>query len=847
MATGFSVFVNIGGKVSPSLNAAVNAAKSQVNGLAASLAKIGAAPAFAAVNKHLAETSKRMAAVQRHGRNLAMTVTAPAAFAGASMFRPALDRDKAGNSLEAIGGATRAQRLEIEKFAESISAKYGSATDVLKTFTSMLKGGFDLAAARGAVDSVMKGAVLSDGDLTASQLGDEVSKIATQFALNMSSVEKASASTRRIVDNLVYGGNATAASVKQMAEAYKFVGAAASAAGASVESTNALIIGLAKAGQLGSEGGVALRSAFVRLVKPTKGGRATMARLGLDYGSYVTGGSRTGAGVAAGLSASGFDMSGSERAIDKALANNQGNTEAQRKAIYDVVVTKFGAEAAQDRQKVLEAVDAAFSLAGSKIDLTKLLIDLKKKGATQGDLANIFEGRQSVRMLSLLKADLEGILKDINENATGYSDKRFDTKNQGLEAVVKRMSAAWESFNVSIVSAVQPEITGMMERLASAVKNLAATSPALLKSGVYLAAAAAAAGPLLFILGAVGRVGLLALRGLNFAAMALLAPIGMLARGIVGVGAVALAAMARVRAMAAGLLLLNAVGGGGAVLAAIGGGLLAFGRAVLLFPLTALRAIGLAMWALVANPVGLIIGGLVAALAALGVWVYNNWSGIKEFFAGFGEGFMKGLGPAGGAIKSMADGLGSVVNWLGQLLGPLDESGSKWRSWGETVGGVVTKGVQLVAEGIQKLIGFLGTVVSKAGEVGGALKGMFSWKAWGGAAAAPAVPLAGARALGGPVTYGRPYLVGERGPELFIPGASGHIETNNTLRRLTADGTAAVAATESRNVRGGPINIQNHWTINGADDPRAVAAQVEAHFAGMMRRLESEQRGLLSD
>ena len=39
--------------------------------------------------------------------------------------------------------------------------------------------------------------------------------------------------------------------------------------------------------------------------------------------------------------------------------------------------------------------------------------------------------------------------------------------------------------------------------------------------------------------------------------------------------------------------------------------------------------------------------------------------------------------------------------------------------------------------------------------------------------------LAGApgKAIGGPVSPARPYLVGERGPELFVPTASGRIET----------------------------------------------------------------------
>ena len=36
------------------------------------------------------------------------------------------------------------------------------------------------------------------------------------------------------------------------------------------------------------------------------------------------------------------------------------------------------------------------------------------------------------------------------------------------------------------------------------------------------------------------------------------------------------------------------------------------------------------------------------------------------------------------------------------------------------------------------------------------------------------------KAIGGPVSPGRPYLVGERGPELFVPTAGGRIETAHT-------------------------------------------------------------------
>ena len=42
------------------------------------------------------------------------------------------------------------------------------------------------------------------------------------------------------------------------------------------------------------------------------------------------------------------------------------------------------------------------------------------------------------------------------------------------------------------------------------------------------------------------------------------------------------------------------------------------------------------------------------------------------------------------------------------------------------------------------------------------------------------IPVPG-RAMGGPVTAGSPFIVGEKGPELFVPGASGNIMPNSAL------------------------------------------------------------------
>ena len=54
---------------------------------------------------------------------------------------------------------------------------------------------------------------------------------------------------------------------------------------------------------------------------------------------------------------------------------------------------------------------------------------------------------------------------------------------------------------------------------------------------------------------------------------------------------------------------------------------------------------------------------------------------------------------------------------------------------------------------------------------------------FGGGGASSVPTLSGARALGGPVTGGDSFLVGERGPEIFTPNNSGRIIPNNKLNQ----------------------------------------------------------------
>ncbi len=84
------------------------------------------------------------------------------------------------------------------------------------------------------------------------------------------------------------------------------------------------------------------------------------------------------------------------------------------------------------------------------------------------------------------------------------------------------------------------------------------------------------------------------------------------------------------------------------------------------------------------------------------------------------------------------------------------------------------------------------------------------------------VTLSGARAMGGPVGGGRAYLVGEKGPEIFVPGASGQITSNENLNKALGGGSNKTVV----------INQTNNFGSEGANDQK---------LAGMIAKLTKQQ------
>lgn len=90
--------------------------------------------------------------------------------------------------------------------------------------------------------------------------------------------------------------------------------------------------------------------------------------------------------------------------------------------------------------------------------------------------------------------------------------------------------------------------------------------------------------------------------------------------------------------------------------------------------------------------------------------------------------------------------------------------------------------------------------------------------------------LGGARAGGGPVTANTPYLVGERGPEMFVPGSSGGIVPNHKM----GGGQAVV------------VNIHNHYDVGleGVDQRiRQHTPKIAAQAAQAVRNANQRTAG----
>jgi hypothetical protein len=210
------------------------------------------------------------------------------------------------------------------------------------------------------------------------------------------------------------------------------------------------------------------------------------------------------------------------------------------------------------------------------------------------------------------------------------------------------------------------------------------------------------------------------------------------------------------------------------------------------------------------------VGAVLVGIAFAGKFIYDNWQGIKEMFAAFGEAFMAALGPVKPMLDPVITGISTLFGWLSRIS--FEISPASWQAWGAAAGSVVGNIIRWFAElpgriaaslgslydiGRQFMQSFFDGLISIGNDIlnwaSGIANSISSALSFTGRTPTPAVNPRGAgagtrpapdpndpygvgpiedltkRAGGGPISRGASYLVGERGPELITAGRSGYV------------------------------------------------------------------------
>lgn len=142
--------------------------------------------------------------------------------------------------------------------------------------------------------------------------------------------------------------------------------------------------------------------------------------------------------------------------------------------------------------------------------------------------------------------------------------------------------------------------------------------------------------------------------------------------------------------------------------------------------------------------------GLIATIKENKEFLIELLGAFAKFIAVIGAGVVLA---ALTALVVIFESLGAAIKWVKWFTDSLGEAFRDLATW-------IDKAFTSMSKFADKF--GLSTLSANLKGIGSAVSGFFG----------------GARAMGGPVTGGTPYMVGERGPELFVPGQNGTIVPN---------------------------------------------------------------------
>lgn len=185
----------------------------------------------------------------------------------------------------------------------------------------------------------------------------------------------------------------------------------------------------------------------------------------------------------------------------------------------------------QARDALAEYGLAAEDVNPEAVGLSNAMKALNDAGLNTADAMTIF-GREAASG-ALVLSDSNEKVSDLTESlqsAGGAAQEMANTRMEGFNGEMKKLSSAFESLQISIgQSGILSDLSELVGGFAGLLSSLSETNPTLLKTGVVVAGLAAAVGPLILTIGGIVSVAPAVAAGIGVIKVAML---GLLANPI---------------------------------------------------------------------------------------------------------------------------------------------------------------------------------------------------------------------------------------------------------------------------------------------------------------------------
>lgn len=377
--------------------------------------------------------------LEKVGGKLTTHVSVPLVAVGTIAAKTGMDFEAEMSRVKAISGATGDQFKMLEDQALSLGQSTAfSASEVAEGMENLASAGFSTNEIMEAMPGLLDLAASSGEDLATSS--EIAASTLRGFGLEASK-------TGHVADVLAKNAAATNAAVADTGEAMKYIAPNARAAGLSLEEVTAAIGELANAGIKGSQAGTTLRSALVRLAKPSDPAATAMERIGFTA----------------------FDSSGKM----KSLATIMGELNEKTKNLTDeqkqnTIATIFGTEALSGMTVLMQ---------GGKEGLTDLTEQFKNCDGAAKEMAETMQDNTkatieqaggaletaSIKMLNIVAPAIKDVADCIGNLADKFSALSPETQElilkMGMVAIAAGPVISTVGKGVTLFSKLTPLVT----------------------------------------------------------------------------------------------------------------------------------------------------------------------------------------------------------------------------------------------------------------------------------------------------------------------------------------------------------------------------------------------------